>query len=187
MKSEILMDEKLFHKVAEECADLVTKKNKAYGNSFELAGEILKILFPDGVKVDQYQDMLTVTRVLDKLFRICSGDKKAFEENPWRDILGYSLLSVCSEEANDENKSEELIPHKFKRDTSKDKFKPGDKVYNVHNRNVHGIVASCLDTTLMLHFINSYINKNYVDGKYMTCDWEKYEDCELVKDGVRKT
>ena len=169
------MDETLYHKVAEECANLTTKKNKAYGNSFELAGEILKILFPDGVKVDQYQDMLTVTRVLDKLFRICAGDKKAFEENPWRDILGYSLLSVCSEEANDENKSEELIPHKFKRDTYKDKFKRGDKVYNIYNTNVIGTVLYCTASEVTIELYIPHSNY-YVEKTYHKDTFELVED-----------
>lgn len=157
------MNEKLFHKIAKECANLVTKKNKAYGNSFERAGEILKILFPDGVGVDQYQDMLTITRVLDKLFRICSGDKKAFEENPWRDVLGYSLLSVCSEEANEE----------FELSKEDYRFKSGDKVTLVNDQNTSakfgatGSVCGNKNNLVLIEWDKKNINWNgQIDGAY---------------------
>lgn len=72
---------------------LVDKKNKAYGSSFQHAGEIVKILYPDGIKPDQYQDMLYMVRVIDKLFRIAT-DKNAFGEDPAQDIAGYSILKA---------------------------------------------------------------------------------------------
>ena len=50
-------------------------------------------MFPDGIEPEQYDDLLTIARILDKLFRI-ANNKDAFEENPWRDICGYSLLSM---------------------------------------------------------------------------------------------
>ena len=86
-----------FVKIAKQVGELVTKKNKAYGNSFAESCKILEILFPNGVTPEQYQDLLTVTRILDKLFRIAT-DPGAFNEDPWRDIAGYSLLSLASKE-----------------------------------------------------------------------------------------
>lgn len=70
---------------------LVDQKNKAYGDSFKHAGEILKILYPYGIAMDQYQDVLYTARVIDKLFRLAT-DKDAFGENPAKDIAGYSIL-----------------------------------------------------------------------------------------------
>ena len=159
------MNEQLFHKIAKECADLVTKKNKAYGNSFERAGEILKILFPNGVGVDQYQDMLTVTRVLDKLFRICSGDKKAFEENPWRDVLGYSLLSVCSEEKTEDEKTEY-------------KFNIGDHVCDICNKKITGIVLHHTDTDTVYIEFDDPENISYSNGEYGTANFELIKEKE---------
>tara|TARA_R110000824_G_scaffold220429_2_gene407585 strand:+ start:546 stop:857 length:312 start_codon:yes stop_codon:yes gene_type:complete len=75
---------------------LVEEKNKSYGSSFEKSKEILKILYPDGVRPAQYQDMLAVTRVVDKLFRI-ANKKDAFGENPWQDIAGYGILGIANE------------------------------------------------------------------------------------------
>lgn len=73
---------------------LVNEKNRAYGDSFAKCGEFLKLLYPDGVKPEQYRDMLAVVRVWDKLMRIATH-KDALGEDPWRDIAGYSLLAVA--------------------------------------------------------------------------------------------
>lgn len=90
MRSDLLVE------TATQIGNLVLEKNKAYGNSFEESGKILQILFPHGIEPSQYQDLLTVVRIIDKLFRIATN-KKAFSEDPWRDIAGYSLLSLCSD------------------------------------------------------------------------------------------
>lgn len=78
---------------AAEVAALVKEKQEAYGDSFNFSGDILQILYPDGVKPEQYRDMLAIVRVIDKLFRI-ANKKDAFGEDPWKDINGYSLLAM---------------------------------------------------------------------------------------------
>lgn len=80
-----------------EIGRLVTEKNKAYGNSFVESAKILKILYPDGIKPEQYIDALSMVRIIDKQFRI-ANKKDAFGENPWMDINGYSLLALVNEE-----------------------------------------------------------------------------------------
>ena len=70
---------------------LVDEKQKAYGDSFGKSGEIIKILYPEGIKPEQYKDALAVTRIIDKPFRI-ANDKKYGNENPFGDIAGYGLL-----------------------------------------------------------------------------------------------
>jgi len=80
-----------FEKIGTEVGQLVDKKNKAYGNSFFRAGEVLKVLYPDGIKPDQYIDVLCMVRMLDKFFRIAT-DPNAFNESPREDLIGYSLL-----------------------------------------------------------------------------------------------
>ena len=87
-----------YKKIALEIGDLVQEKNDAYGDSFGQACKILEVLYPNGIKPNQYRDALAVTRVIDKLFRL-ANKKDAFGESPWRDICGYSILGV----ANDEN------------------------------------------------------------------------------------
>lgn len=92
-------------KTAKEIGELVTEKNRAYGDSHNKSAEFLKILFPNGVPVEQYNDMLTMVRVFDKQMRIAT-DKDALGESPWRDIMGYALLKVADQEENEIIKAE---------------------------------------------------------------------------------
>lgn len=86
----------LFHTMAKEIADLVVSKQSAYGDSFVKSQHIMAILYPNGIKPEQMGDMLTLIRVIDKLFRIATK-KDAYGENPWKDILGYALLAVTQD------------------------------------------------------------------------------------------
>ena len=79
--------------IADNVAKLVEEKQEAYGNSFGKSCSVLEVLYPDGVKPADYPDLLTVVRVLDKLFRVATN-KDAFGESPWKDIMGYSLLAT---------------------------------------------------------------------------------------------
>lgn len=88
-----------FLHVGQEIGQLVEEKNAAYGDSFARSGAILRVLYPNGVKPEQYDDMLGIVRVLDKLFRI-ANDKRAFGESPWRDITGYGILGVARDTAD---------------------------------------------------------------------------------------
>lgn len=80
-----------FERIGYDIGKLVEEKNRAYGDSFNKCGEFLKILYPNGVRPDQYTDLLGIVRVFDKLMRI-ANKKDAFEENPWNDIAGYGIL-----------------------------------------------------------------------------------------------
>ncbi len=88
---------KLFEKIAQEVAALVTEKDKAYGSAFDKAGEFLAQLFPNGIQPSQYSDMLCLVRIFDKMMRIATN-KDAFGESPFRDIVGYGLLGVRRDE-----------------------------------------------------------------------------------------
>ncbi len=78
---------------------MVALKQKAYGDSFGKAGDVLRLLYPGSIKPDQYDDALAVTRIIDKLFRIATnGD--AFGESPYRDIAGYGILGTVKGEHN---------------------------------------------------------------------------------------
>lgn len=79
-----------------DIAELVRKKQRSYGDSYGKSCEVLKVLYPDGVTPDGYKDLLAVTRVIDKLFRV-ANDKGAFDENPWADIVGYGLLAMSAD------------------------------------------------------------------------------------------
>jgi len=85
-----------YEQIGKEIGALVDKKNASYGSSFDNAGEILKILYPESIGVEQYTDALAIIRIIDKLFRI-ANNKYAFDEEPWKDIAGYGILGVAKE------------------------------------------------------------------------------------------
>ena len=84
---------KEYEKIGTEIGKLVEEKNSAYGSSFAQSHKIISVLYPNGVKPEQYTDFLAIIRVIDKLFRI-ANKKDAFAESPWQDILGYAILAV---------------------------------------------------------------------------------------------
>lgn len=79
--------------LAQEVGKLVELKDKAYGNAFDLAGQFLKLLYPDGATPEQFPDMLCLVRIFDKMKRIATN-KEAFSESPYSDIIGYALLGL---------------------------------------------------------------------------------------------
>lgn len=80
--------------LAQQIGALVAEKNAAYGSSFSKCGEFLRLLYPDGLKPEQYRDALLIVRIFDKLMRIATA-KDALGENPYRDIAGYGLLGAA--------------------------------------------------------------------------------------------
>ena len=81
----------MYSQRGKEIGELVERKNKVYGDSFRKSGEILRILYPNGMETDQYDDVLAIARIIDKLFRIAT-DRDALSERPYEDIAGYSIL-----------------------------------------------------------------------------------------------
>jgi hypothetical protein len=82
-----------YQELAKDIADLVTEKQKAYGNSFDQAGDFLRLLYPNGVPPESYGDMLCVVRIFDKLKRIATR-KDAFGEDPKADLLGLAIRLI---------------------------------------------------------------------------------------------
>ena len=78
---------------------LVSEKQKAYGDSFGRSGAIMRVLYPNGISVEEFDDALAVIRIIDKLFRIAT-DRDALGESPFQDIAGYGLLGAARNEAN---------------------------------------------------------------------------------------
>lgn len=77
---------------------LVTSKQEQYGDSFGRSGEILRVLYPDGIRPEQMDDALAVVRITDKLFRIAAGNQGG--ENAYADIAGYGLLGAAKGASN---------------------------------------------------------------------------------------
>jgi len=95
-----------FTQLATGVGRLVDDKQRAYGDSFGNAHRIIEVLYPDGIKPGQYQDMLTIVRIIDKLFRIATR-KDAFGESPYMDIAGYGLLGLAMSQREDRAEEKE--------------------------------------------------------------------------------
>lgn len=92
------MTTKSFTELANNIGKLVEEKNKAYGSAFDKAGDFLTVLYPDGIKPDQYKDMLCIVRVFDKLMRIATSYQGTEEKKveAYSDLMGYGLLGLRS-------------------------------------------------------------------------------------------
>jgi hypothetical protein len=108
-EEKIKSEDSIFVNIGKKIGQTVYEKNLAYGDSFSRSDEILKVLYPDGVRVDQYRNFLMITRIIDKLFRIATS-KDAFGENPAMDIAGYGILSVWKDIQEKKEKKELETP-----------------------------------------------------------------------------
>ena len=81
-----------------DMAILVGKKNQVYGNAAGKTKQFLQLLYPEGVPVEAYDDMLLLVRVFDKQMRIATaqGQLDPLGEDPWSDILGYSAIACAN-------------------------------------------------------------------------------------------
>jgi len=84
----------------------VAQKQEAYGDAFGKSGDVLRIIYPDGIRPEQYDDALAVTRIIDKLFRIAT-DRDALGESPYRDIAGYGILGASKGNHNGSRTAED--------------------------------------------------------------------------------
>ena len=74
---------------------LVDSKQEHYGDAFGKAGQMLAVLYPDGIEPHQYRDVAALVRIMDKLGRISQRGPDGHDkggESPYRDIAGYGLL-----------------------------------------------------------------------------------------------
>lgn len=85
-----------YEMLAMEIGQLVDEKNEAYGDSANTSSEAFKLLYPNGIKPEQYSDALLLVRVWDKMKRIATR-KDAFGESPFKDIAGYGLLGAMKD------------------------------------------------------------------------------------------
>jgi len=78
--------------LAGEVARIVDRSNEAYGQSTIKSAQLMAILWPHGIPIEQYHDARCIISILDKIARVIT-DKDAFGESPWRDVIGYALLA----------------------------------------------------------------------------------------------
>ena len=87
---------KSFTELANSIGQLVESKNKAYGSAFDKSGDFIRVLYPEGIKPEQYKDMLCIVRVFDKLMRIATSYEGTEEKkvDAYSDLMGYGLLGL---------------------------------------------------------------------------------------------
>ena len=93
----------IYPTVGMKIGDLIAEKRIHYGDSFNRSHEIIEVLYPDGIPPGSTHDLLAITRIVDKLFRIANRHNAQSagltdKESPWRDIAGYALLAIVREE-----------------------------------------------------------------------------------------
>jgi len=86
-----------FENIGRSLGELVDEKQHAYGDAITVTERMMKELYPNGIKPNQYRDALLQVRILDKQCRIARGDESKFGESPFKDIAGYGLLGVGHE------------------------------------------------------------------------------------------
>lgn len=89
------MEKEIYEKKALEVAQLVFEKNQAYGDSLSAMAQILELLYGESIPKEKYEELHYIIRILDKISRVTSGHKDAFEEDPFKDIMGYSLNKLA--------------------------------------------------------------------------------------------
>lgn len=85
-----------YKQIGSDLGALLEEKQAAYGDVFSATPAIIGLLFPDGIPVLAYRDVLTIVRIVDKIGRICTaaGRGDPMGEDPWRDIAGYAMLML---------------------------------------------------------------------------------------------
>ena len=89
-----------FREILNDMADLLEKKDRAYGGANTRTARIMEVLYPNGIQPEEYVQVLAITRIVDKLCRQSVTD----DPENWKDILGYCacLLALYAHEEEPE-------------------------------------------------------------------------------------
>ena len=82
-----------FFDIASELAEMLSDKNRKYGDSYARMAHVLPMFYPDGVPGNHLLDAVFILRIIDKLMRIASAQSDD-EEDPVKDIAGYAILRM---------------------------------------------------------------------------------------------
>lgn len=89
-----------YEMIGQRIGSLVDRKNAKYGDSIHVTGKMLKLLYPNGIELKDYDNVATLVRMFDKMKRIAT-DNDEDGENPFKDIAGYGILN-CERDNNEE-------------------------------------------------------------------------------------
>ena len=84
-----------FHEVASSLADTLAEKNAAYGNSYAVTGDFLRLLWPAGCKPEDFDKVMLCARMFDKMKRLAAS-KPGDDEDPLLDLAGYAVLGLAT-------------------------------------------------------------------------------------------
>jgi len=90
-----MADTDIYETIGREIGQLVSSKQRQYGDSISKSVEIMKIYYPEGIMPHQYSDVLLMVRIMDKCSRISQrglDGKDLGGESPYSDICGYAML-----------------------------------------------------------------------------------------------
>jgi hypothetical protein len=97
--------------IGRQIGEVVDVKNAAYGSSFDDCGTFIRLLYPNGIPPEAYDDVLTLSRMFDKMKRIATAQGKVdpMGEDPYSDLAGYAILAVRrrSDLRNEEERKQE--------------------------------------------------------------------------------
>lgn len=171
--------------LGEEVGALVDEKNAAYGNSFHVSEDFIKLLWPNGVPPESYRDMLCVVRIFDKLKRIATN-KDWNGESPYRDIAGYALLGVMKDK---EQTLPAVLPEKL---TKEEEDIWNDLVFNHKCSNEYADhmqeVCTCGHSRVVHECITFYPDMK-LNNKYncTKCSCIRFNEVKEEKKKPRKT
>ena len=88
-----------FLTVCDEIASILSAKNAAYGNSYAVTGDFLRLLWPNGCTAAQLDHVMLAGRMFDKLKRLATA-QPGDDEDPLLDLAGYAVLGLANRKEN---------------------------------------------------------------------------------------
>lgn len=81
-----------FENVAKQIVDSVKAAERETGNCFTKSTEVIRILFPAGIPPGKEQEVASMLRIIDKMFRIANNPGSTATE--WQVLSAYALNAV---------------------------------------------------------------------------------------------
>lgn len=82
-----------FDPLCTDLSKLLWEKRQSYGsNNLTGTGDFFKLLFPEGIPPERFQDALILARMFDKMSRIARGTQG--QEDAWQDLAGYAVCAM---------------------------------------------------------------------------------------------
>ncbi len=84
-----------YQAITDEIAQILEEKESYYGPVYEDIGIVLTTLLAKSKSIN-VQELLAITRIVDKLFRIANSAELDAHLDAWRDIAGYAILELST-------------------------------------------------------------------------------------------